>query len=262
MSYKETYLKRLNRYGTDYQSRIQGNREKDFQNYLLKSVYSTSIKYEEEEHRVIFKPHKQDDTEVFQHLLTPRNLNIPQGTVLELKDHMGVSQQWLVYWHEKIQASGYNRYTMLRMTHNISWKDRSGIVRTSWAYFHGIQSSIIREKLMRYSNNKPMYFELDKESFFIIPLNIYLKRNDYFTIGEGELKEAYRVGGYDIQSTEGIEFVTAVPVFERDETQIEISDSEAQTDDYYWLLQNDKPTENKENEEDEPVEEEGEEELP
>jgi hypothetical protein len=104
-----------------------------------------------------------------------------------------------------------------------------------------------------------MYFELDKESFFIMPLNIYLKRNDYFTIGEGELKEAYKVSGYDIQSTEGIEFVTAVPVFERDETQIEISDSEAQTDDYYWLLQNDK---SKENEEDEPVEEEGEEELP
>ena len=37
--YQDVYLKRLNRYGLDYQSRIQGQREREFENYLLKTVY-------------------------------------------------------------------------------------------------------------------------------------------------------------------------------------------------------------------------------
>ena len=32
--YQNIYQKRLNRYGLDFQARIQGQREKDFENYL------------------------------------------------------------------------------------------------------------------------------------------------------------------------------------------------------------------------------------
>lgn len=39
MSYfTDVYLKRVNRYGNDYQSRVQGKREENFEYYLLKSV--------------------------------------------------------------------------------------------------------------------------------------------------------------------------------------------------------------------------------
>ena len=37
--YEKAYQKRLNRYGLDYQSRIQNQREKDFNNYLYKTIY-------------------------------------------------------------------------------------------------------------------------------------------------------------------------------------------------------------------------------
>jgi len=37
--YDEVYLKRLNRYGLDYQSRLQGQRERNFENYLLKTPF-------------------------------------------------------------------------------------------------------------------------------------------------------------------------------------------------------------------------------
>ena len=44
MSYfTDVYLKRVNRYGNDYQSRVQGKREENFEYYLLKSVYRVDI---------------------------------------------------------------------------------------------------------------------------------------------------------------------------------------------------------------------------
>jgi len=46
MSYfDEVYLKRLNRYGLDYQSRLQGQRERNFENYLLKTIYRVDFQY-------------------------------------------------------------------------------------------------------------------------------------------------------------------------------------------------------------------------
>ena len=37
--YEDVYLKRLNRYGYNYQSRVQAQREQEFEGKLLKSVY-------------------------------------------------------------------------------------------------------------------------------------------------------------------------------------------------------------------------------
>jgi hypothetical protein len=51
MSYfEEVYLKRLNRYGHDYQTRVQGQREREFEGKLLKSVYRVNFIYEDVEH--------------------------------------------------------------------------------------------------------------------------------------------------------------------------------------------------------------------
>ena len=46
--YEDIYLKRLNRYGYDYQSRIQGQRERVFEDKLLKSVYRVDFEYDGE----------------------------------------------------------------------------------------------------------------------------------------------------------------------------------------------------------------------
>ena len=40
--YDDVYLKRLNRYGYDYQSRVQGQRVRLFEDYLLKTLYIIS----------------------------------------------------------------------------------------------------------------------------------------------------------------------------------------------------------------------------
>ena len=45
--YDEVYLKRLNRYGTDFASRVQGQREADWMRYKSMSTYK--VEFEDEE---------------------------------------------------------------------------------------------------------------------------------------------------------------------------------------------------------------------
>ena len=47
--YEDVYLKRLNRYGTDYQSRVQAQREREFEGNLLKSIYRVDFEYDGED---------------------------------------------------------------------------------------------------------------------------------------------------------------------------------------------------------------------
>ena len=72
-------------------------------------------------------------------------------------------------------------------------------------------------------------------SFFVMPTNENIRKDDYFTVGEGKLKEAYRVTGYDIQSTPGVEYVTVDPVYLRDNSPAPEQTQEDEPDDFYWL---------------------------
>ena len=135
--YDDVYLKRLNRYGYDYQSRIQGQRERNFETLLLKSVYRVDFLFKEEMHPALLERYKQDETETMQYLLTRIDLNLPTGTILMIPDKDDIERPWLVYWLESIKASGYNRYVVLKMTHFITWRDRSNIERSSWCYMYG-----------------------------------------------------------------------------------------------------------------------------
>ena len=84
MSYFDIYRQRVNRFGNDYQSRIQGAREYNFDLYLLKSVYRVDFEYDGKYHAGSLERYKQDNTETRQYLLTNVDLNIPGGTVLQI----------------------------------------------------------------------------------------------------------------------------------------------------------------------------------
>ena len=60
MEYYDIYKKRLNRYGLDYQSRIQNKRENEFQLYLAKSVYKVEFTYNSATIIGSFEKYKQD----------------------------------------------------------------------------------------------------------------------------------------------------------------------------------------------------------
>jgi hypothetical protein len=202
---------------------------------LLRSVYRVDFEYEDEIHPATLERYKQDETELMQYLLTRVSLNIPNGTILMIPDKDLVPQPWLVYWLESIKASGYNRYIVLKMTHFITWRDRDGREQTSWCYMYGQQDNMLKDELRSRSRMDTLYTENLKMSFFIMPTNEFLRRDDYLEIGEGKLKEAYRVTGYDIQSTPGVEYVTVDPVYLRDNSPAPEQTQEDDPDDFYWL---------------------------
>lgn len=233
--YDDVYLKRLNRYGLDYQSRIQNERERNFEGKLLKSVYRVDFEYSGESHPATLERFQQNETKTMQYLLTRVSLNIPSGTILMIPDKDGEECPWMIYWLESIKASGYNRYVVLKMTHKINWIDRAGKNHTSWAYMYGQEDNMLKDEIRSRSRMSALYDENLKMSFFVLPTNEFLRKDDYFEVGEGVLKEAYRVTGYDIQSTPGVEYVTVDPVYLRDHTPKPEFQPGDNPDDYFWL---------------------------
>ena len=230
--YEDVYLRRLNRYGYDYQSRVQAQREREFEGKLLKSIYRVDFEYDGETHPATLERFKQDETELTQYLLTRVSLNLPSGTILMIPDKDLVLQPWLVYWLESIKASGYNRYIVLKMTHQIAWRDRDKNERISWCYLHGSGDSALKETLKAVG---AMYTEDDNSRFVIMPLNENIRKEEYIEVGKGRLKEAYRVTGYDIHSTPGVEYVTLNPMYIKDQTPAPEAKPGDKDEDYYWL---------------------------
>ena len=233
--FEDVYLKRLNRYGYDYQSRVQAQREKVFEDLLLKSVYRVDFEYKDELHPALLERYKQDETQLMQYLLTRVSLNIPNGTILMIPDKDMVEQPWLIYWLESIKASGYNRYIVLKMTHYINWRDRDGNVQFSWAYMYGQEDNMLKDEIRSRSRSDAIYAENLKSSFFIMPTNEFIRKDDYIEVGAGVLREGYRVTGYDINSTPGVEYITVDPVYLRDHTPTPEQTKEDDPADFYWL---------------------------
>lgn len=233
--FEDIYKKRVNRYGLDYQSRIQREREELFDLYLLKTIYRVDFFFEDEEVAGSLEKYKQDETQTLQYLLTKTNINMPNGTILMIPDKDKIKKPWLVYYLEDIKASGYNRYIVLKMTHYLTWTARDGSQQESWAYMYGQEDNMLKDEIRSRSRMDTIYAENLKMSFFVMPTTPKIKKDDYLEIGTGELKEQYRVTGYDIQSTPGVEYVTVDPTYEYDLTpapQQQPCDSE---DEFFWL---------------------------
>ena len=233
--FEDIYKKRVNRYGLDYQSRIQREREELFDLYLLKTIYRVDFLFEDEEVAGSLEKYKQDETQTLQYLLTKTNINIPNGTILMIPDKDKIKKPWLVYYLEDIKVSGYNRYIVLKMTHYLTWTARDGSQQESWAYMYGQEDNMLKDEIRSRSRMDTIYAENLKMSFFVMPTTSKIKKDDYLEIGTGELKEQYRVTGYDIQSTPGVEYVTVDPTYEYDLTpapQQQPGDSE---DEFFWL---------------------------
>lgn len=233
--FEDIYKKRVNRYGLDYQSRIQREREELFDLYLLKTIYRVDFLFEDKEVAGSLEKYKQDETQTLQYLLTTTNVNIPNGTILMIPNKDKVEKPWMVYYLEDIKASGYNRYIVLKMTHYLTWTARDGSQQESWAYMYGQEDNMLKDEIRSRSRMDTVYAENLKMSFFVMPTTPKIKKDDYLEIGTGELKEQYRVTGYDIQSTPGVEYVTVDPTYEYDLTpapQQQPGDSE---DEFFWL---------------------------
>ena len=235
MEYYDIYTLRLNQYGTDYQSRLQNKREKQFKLYLDQSVYRVEFTYDNSTIVGSLEKYKQDETQTLQYFLTDVDTNIAPGAILEIPDKDNVNKPWMVYYLESIKASGYNRYILLRMTHSLTWVARDGKTYTSWAYMYGQENNMLKDELKSRSRMDTLYNENLKSSFFVLPKNEHIKKDDYFIIGESPFQEYYRVTGYDLQSTDGVEYVTIDPVYQYDLTAAPTYSSADTKTDFFWL---------------------------
>lgn len=237
MDYYEIYKKRVNRFGEDFQSRMQNQREHNFDLQLMRSVYYITFEFEGAIHEAELTKYKQDETETLHYLLTRVDLDIPGGTVLFLPSNTDDSttlRPWLVYYKENIKASGYNRYILLKLSHLIKWKHGDEEFE-AWAYFYGQEDNMLKDEIRSRSRMDTIYGENLKTSFFITALNPNIKKDDYFEIGEGDLCEAFRVTGYDRHSTEGIEYVTVDPIYIYNKEKAPEPTAADKEEDFYWF---------------------------
>lgn len=243
--YEDVYVNRLNRYGNDYQSRILGQRQKVFEQFLEKSIYRVDFEYNGEMHPASLEPYKQNETKTLQCLLTRLELKIPAGTILEIpKLQLDFEEPeyeyWMIYWLENKQTSGYNRYIVLRLSHIINWTDRDGVQRSMRGYFYGQEDNMLKDELKSRSRNHALYNEDLKLDFIIIPFNSHIRKDDYFEVVTGiddnTLTQAFVVTGHDVISTPGVEYVSVDPQYVRDNTPApEYTPGQDSQETYYWL---------------------------
>lgn len=229
-SYYETvYQKRLNRYGLDYQSRIQNQRERDFDSYLYKTIYRVDFEFDGEKVPGSLERYKQDYSETQSYLLTRIDVKIPSGTVLMIESKDETITPWMVWWLERIEASGYNKYVVLKMTHYLKWKNGE-----QWAYFSGPGTSAISDAV-RTTTGKPIYSENNNLHTFITTQNETICRDLYFEVTQGNITQGYVVTEFDINSTPGVNYVTVDPVPLREETEKPTQADNDSKEDFFWL---------------------------
>ena len=217
MDYIEIYKRRLNRYGLDYQSRIQGQRDRNFDDYLLKSIYRVDFWYNDTFTPATLERYKQDYTETQCYLLTRRELEIPNGTILEIESQDGKSKPWMVWWKEETEASGYNRYVVLKMTHLLTWRDAENLLHKQWAYFSGPGTSKISDTI-KSSTGEAIYKENNNLHSFVTSYNKSLSRDVYIEVPYEDTTTAYIVTETDINSTPGVAYITVDASYIRDKS--------------------------------------------
>lgn len=225
--YYQVYRQRLNRYGLDFQSRIEGSREREFENYLYKTIYRVDFQVGDKWISGSLERYKQDASETQGYLLTRKEDVLPSGTILEIESRDGRKTVWMIWWLEQIESSGYNKYVVLKMTHHLHCGEVS-----QWGFFEGPAAKTVKDAVQLQTS---LFSENDQLHLFITPSNDAFVRDYYFTIGEGDKKEAYVVTFVDNYTTPGISYVSVDPVPLRNETEAPIQTPEEKDEDYFWL---------------------------
>ena len=220
MSYYETYSKRLNRYGTTPQERIQGKREHDFKVFSSKSpnkVDAWDNEIKGDNYEAVLQTKEYDQDEVVDYFLVPLEKELPMGTVIYTWDvrHKNVQyedqknrgyRRWINYAVDPYTSSGYNRYTVVELESELSWVD-DGIKYTSFAHAtgggSGARDKNINLKFSMQFSEAGIYLP-NKRYSIVMPTNENLKKNMKVTLGG----ETWRVTGFDNISVKGVSYVT------------------------------------------------------
>ena len=144
----------------------------------------------------------------------------------------------MVWWAEEIAASGYNKYTVLKMTHELSWDN--GLTK-HWAFLSGPGTQAIQDTLKSSSINS-LYRERTTLYTIITPYAADLKKESYIVINSLSVTPnpnyvpsimAFVVTDVDFISTPGVIYVSIDPSYIREHTVAQ--DGSVPENNSFWM---------------------------
>ncbi len=231
--YTDVYHKRLNRYGKDYASRIEGQRAREFENFLLKSPNRVDFKYEDTLVAGVLEQYKQDHSETQGYLLIQKEINLPSGTIISLRDREGNNQYWMIWWLEQIKTSGYHRYVILKMNYYLEWFE-NGARCGQWGYLQSPGARAMKDTAIE-GLGGAKFMENNNQYLFITPYQATFTRDTYLEIENGEQISAYRVVEFDNQATPGVSYLSVESIAKKDTTPAPIKTDKDSETDFFWL---------------------------
>ncbi len=231
--YTDIYIKRLNKLGTDFQSRLEGQRAKEFENFLLKSPNRVDFEFEGEMVPGVLEQLKEGYSETQGYLLTKRETNLPSGTIISFSSLVEKDEHWLVWWQEQIKTSGYNRYVILKMTHPYVWWSNQ-IKNNSWGYLQTPGAKAFRDA--SFSGLKGSIISENNNNYLLItPYHPSFERDVYFEIQNKDKISAYRIVEFDNQATDGISYLTLESIARKSMSPAPEKTENDKEEDFFWL---------------------------
>lgn len=224
MSYFETYLKRVNRYGNTLQERIQNKKEHDFLIYMQKSPNLVRARNGDNEdfYEAVLQTKTYDQDEVTDYLLVPLDEKIEMGTIISTLDrrHFNIindekeyyERKWINYAIDPYTSSGYNRYTIVELESELTWVI-DGIKYTSLAHAVGGGSGARDKNInlkFRIQFSEGGIHLPNKRYSIVMPYHEKIKKNIKISLGG----ETWRVTGFDNISVKGVSYLTLEEVFQ------------------------------------------------
>lgn len=231
--YTDIYSKRLNRYGSDYQSRIEGIRAKEFEDFLLKSPNRVDFEFQGTMTAAVLEQYKQDYSETQGYLLTKKDVNLPNGTIIYLLNKEGGQNYWMVWWLEQIKTSGYHRYVILKMNYQMEWQE-NGLMKSQWAHLSSSGIKAIKNSVVE-GFNESRFLENNNLYMLITPYQDAFVKDLYIETPNGKQRSSYRITQFDHQSTEGVSYLSLEEVAKKVDAPVPVKKPADKEEDFFWL---------------------------
>ena len=201
--YDNVYLKRVNKYGTTIQERIQNKKNHDFLAAVAKSPNKVKILKDNENFLGILQNKVNSEKENISYLLTLKGLKWADGTVVVTENQSDYEQnRWLIFHLEEYSSIGYDKYQVIKLDRDLVWiKDEK--FYSGEGYIVGSGNKSILSKFSIQFDVSGLY-EPNKT------LNLIMKTDGNITKGTRFIfdKEAYKVSGIDKISVPGVSYIT------------------------------------------------------
>lgn len=261
----ELYRARAAVGGSTPQEKLESGRMANFEKFLKASPHTAifdrvSIANDSQEYPCVLEPHKQNEDKDICHLLCRKGVRLAPGEILLIRTGTnkipsipttsllpddiatGILGRYMVWYWDERRDSGYNRYTLVKMTYNVTWRDAdesNTTVYSSLGHVYGQQDNMLKNELKSRSRSATLYLENLKADFILMPSNVNMKFNSYISLtipmNGSNIVRHYHVTGFDSVSSPGVTYVTMDPMYEKDLTPAPQQQQGESDDDFFFL---------------------------